>query len=216
MPQKAVLKCPSCQGKLLAHVAPAGDQFPQVPFCRAVLQPLVSLCAHASSIALSQLQMLAFVLVEFLQPENNHPDTGTCTHCATWMGAHEAAHNMSGTSPAWQGSAPPSSPAQGGPGRRDGEPCSSAKNRLPLPAPPAPALLLGTFHCLCLPSCGRGTHWPLSGESSPAGSASARDGQDSDSTQGGKCSCGRDQSCSPPARWAQSCTKLAQRGAGLS
>lgn len=146
--------------------------------------------------------------------EKNQPHTGTCACCAKQMGAHE--HNISSTSPAWQGSAPPSSQHRGVQAGEDGEPCSSAKNRLPLPAPPAPALLLGTFHCLCLPSCGRGTHWPLSGESSPAGSASARDGQDSDSTQGGKCSCGRDQSCSPPARWAQSCTKLAQRGAGLS
>lgn len=30
-----------CQGMLLAHMEPAVDQHPQVPFCRAAPQPLV-------------------------------------------------------------------------------------------------------------------------------------------------------------------------------
>lgn len=38
--------------------------------------------------------------------EKNHPHAGTCACCATQTGAHE--HNISSTSPAWQGSAPPS------------------------------------------------------------------------------------------------------------
>lgn len=89
------------------------------------------------------------------------------------------------------------------------------------PSPAAPALLLVLLHSLGLPSCGRGTHWLLEGESSsPVGSMSAKDGQNCDSMQGGKrggrCSCDGVQSCSQLARWAQSCIKVAQRGTGLT
>lgn len=88
----------------------------------------------------------------------------------------------------------------------------------------APALLLQSLllvllHSLGLPSCGRDTHWLLAGESSPARSMSAKDGQNCDSTQRrkrGRCSCGGVQSCSQPARRAQSCIEFAQRGTGLT
>lgn len=87
------------------------------------------------------------------------------------------------------------------------------------PSPAAPALLLVLLHSLGLPSCGRGTHWLLAGESSPARSMSAKDGQNCDSTQGRKCgrySCSGVRSCSHLARWPQSFIEFAQRGTGLT
>ena len=63
-PQDAV--CPlGCQGTLLTHIEPAVDQHPQIPFCRAALQPLLSQSVLVPGVTLSQMQNLTFVLVKF-------------------------------------------------------------------------------------------------------------------------------------------------------
>ncbi|KAK4811354.1 LOW QUALITY PROTEIN: hypothetical protein QYF61_027583 [Mycteria americana] len=53
------------QGTLLTHIEPAVNQHPQVPFCRAALQPLLSQSILVSSVTPSQVQNLAFVLIKF-------------------------------------------------------------------------------------------------------------------------------------------------------
>ncbi|KAK4827409.1 hypothetical protein QYF61_017839 [Mycteria americana] len=68
-PQEAV---ESNEGTLLTHIEPAVNQHPQVPFCRAALQPLLSQSVLVPRMTLSQVQNLAFGLVKF-HPINDFP-----------------------------------------------------------------------------------------------------------------------------------------------
>ncbi|KAK4806807.1 hypothetical protein QYF61_005603 [Mycteria americana] len=58
--------CPlGCQGTLLTHIEPAVNQHPQIPFCRAALQPLLSQFILVPGITPCQVQNPAFGLVKF-------------------------------------------------------------------------------------------------------------------------------------------------------
>lgn len=52
------------QGTLLTHIELPINPKPQIPFCKAALQPLVPQSTHTSRIIPSQVQNLAFVLVK--------------------------------------------------------------------------------------------------------------------------------------------------------
>lgn len=54
-----------CQGVLLTHAEPTGNQHTQILFYRAALQPLISQSLLVSSITTSQVQDLALVLITF-------------------------------------------------------------------------------------------------------------------------------------------------------
>jgi len=64
-PQAAEVLPPWLPGQLLCHTEPAASQHPQVPFCRAALQPLLSQFILVPGVTPFQLQNLAFVLVKF-------------------------------------------------------------------------------------------------------------------------------------------------------
>ncbi|KAK4810956.1 hypothetical protein QYF61_013364, partial [Mycteria americana] len=58
--------CPlGCQGTLLTHVEPIVNQHPQIPFCRAALQPLLSQFILVPGVTPSQVQNPALGLVKF-------------------------------------------------------------------------------------------------------------------------------------------------------
>jgi len=55
----------SCQGTLLTHIKPAVNQHPQIPFCRAVLQPIISQFIPMPSTTPAYVQNLAFDVFKF-------------------------------------------------------------------------------------------------------------------------------------------------------